>query len=265
MFETSPIGMCAVTVDGTVVRTNDAVRNVLGGDASSILDVGVVATERDALAKALRAVADGTERMFRRELHSRDRWLEISGIRMHGGAGDVMLHVVDVTERHRRETISREPAERDPVTGLPNRLAFHEFLRRRLATDPAGTLLLLNLEGFKTVNDARGQRGDQVLLAVAKTLRAAIAETDVAARIGSETFALLVGSPSLAKSALGPMLTRRVGVVATAAAGTTMTASIGIVDLATGATAEALIENADRAMRARGPLPPPRPRIAAFA
>jgi diguanylate cyclase (GGDEF)-like protein/PAS domain S-box-containing protein len=244
--------MCAVMVDGTIVRSNDAVRKVLGTETSSILDLAVRQPEREALALGLRAIADGSERMFRREVRSAERWIEISGIRMHGGTGDVMLHIVDVTERHRREEALRELAERDPLTGLHNRLAFHDILRHHLANGATGTLMLLDLDGFKGVNDTRGhQAGDQVLIAVANTLRESIAEADVAARLGGDEFALLIASEWAGRTALGMMLTRRIGVAATVAAGgMTVSASIGMVELASGATAESLIEDADRAMYA---------------
>ena len=252
MFESSPIGMCAVLVDGTVVRINDALRAVLGDGTSSILDLAMTAADRDGLAQSLLAVAAGTERMFRRELRSGPRWLEISGIRMHGGTGDVMLHVVDVSERHRREDTLREMAERDPMTGLHNRMAFSDVLRARLATEPVGSVMLLDLDGFKTVNDTYGhQRGDQVIVAVANALRTSIGENDVAARLGGDEFAILITSEWAGKTALGSMLTRRIGVAATVASrGVNVTASIGIAHIAPGATPESLLADADRAMYA---------------
>lgn len=252
MFESSPIGMCAVLVDGTVLRINDALRAVLGDGTSSILDLAMTGTDRDALAQSLRSVVAGAERMFRREVRSAQRWLEISGVAMHGGSGDLMLHVVDVSERHRREDTLREMAERDPLTSLHNRVAFADVLRKRLATQPTGTLMMLDLDGFKNVNDTHGhQRGDQVIVAVANALRASLGEDDVAARLGGDEFAVLIASEWAGKTALGMILTRRIGVAATVAAGgLNVSASIGIVHLVRGATPESLLADADRAMYA---------------
>jgi diguanylate cyclase (GGDEF)-like protein/PAS domain S-box-containing protein len=252
MFESSPMGMCAVLRDGTLLRANEAFRDQFGEGAHSILDVPASGNDRETLARSLLAVVEGVETMFRLEVATRSErvpWVEISGIAMRGATGDAMLHVLDVTERHRRETALREQARRDPLTGLHNRLAFAEVLRSRLATAPVGTLLFIDLDNFKNVNDTRGhKRGDDVLIAVAGALQASIEGSEVA-RLGGDEFAMLVPSAAPVKMNIGAMLNRRIAVAATVAAGgLPVTASIGMVQLRHGATPESLLEDADRAM-----------------
>ncbi|WP_151776432.1 GGDEF domain-containing protein, partial [Acinetobacter bereziniae] len=85
-------------------------------------------------------------------------------------------------------------ALQDPLTGLPNRRAVHEFIMRatRMA-DPAGmALLLLDLDRFKPVNDLRGHdAGDLLLRAVAHRLRQICPEDAMVARLGGDEFVVV--------------------------------------------------------------------------
>ncbi len=85
----------------------------------------------------------------------------------------------------------------DPLTGLANRRAFDsEFAPAALHAETAGTtlsLLLVDIDRFKTVNDTEGhQAGDRVLVAAASILRGAVRRADVVARIGGDEFAVLL-------------------------------------------------------------------------
>lgn len=85
----------------------------------------------------------------------------------------------------------------DPLTGLANRRAFDsEFAPAALHAEAAGTtlsLLLVDIDRFKTVNDTEGhQAGDRVLVAAASILRGAVRRADVVARIGGDEFAVLL-------------------------------------------------------------------------
>lgn len=254
MFDSAPFGMCSVLTDGTVVRSNPAFREMLGGDASSLLGL-VGPSDRVTVERALRSIASGAETMFRLDVPvqaASERWLELSGVAMRGGTGDVMVHVIDVTDRHLRERDLLRLAEHDQMTGLLNRASFHRAVGERLAARAGGTLVMVDLDGFKAVNDSRGhQVGDQVLIAVAKTLRESVDERDAVARLGGDEFALLLGSEAVGTTALGTMLIRRVSVSASVAAGRQgITASIGFARLTPDATAEELFAAADRALYA---------------
>jgi diguanylate cyclase (GGDEF)-like protein len=94
----------------------------------------------------------------------------------------------------RRQALLREhEALHDSLTGLPNRSAFLAALDRALAEQLHGTVVLLDLDGFKAVNDTHGHAtGDALLSAVAARLRAGLRRGEVAARLGGDEFALLL-------------------------------------------------------------------------
>lgn len=89
-----------------------------------------------------------------------------------------------------------EMSIRDPLTGLFNRRHFDAALRQAIADADAGAapfaVLLMDLDRFKPVNDRYGHAaGDALLVAVAQAIHGVLRETDVAARIGGDEFAII--------------------------------------------------------------------------
>lgn len=90
----------------------------------------------------------------------------------------------------------REIARHDPLTGIANRKAFTELagaiLLRARGDKHCGAVLMLDLDGFKPINDRFGHlAGDQVLTTLAERLEATARATDVVARLGGDEFAIL--------------------------------------------------------------------------
>lgn len=89
----------------------------------------------------------------------------------------------------------RRIARIDPLTGLENRRAFHEYLSTMIA--PSGgrkaTLLYLDLDQFKAVNDQHGhEAGDVLLIEVARRIRSAVRARDRVFRLGGDEFAVVI-------------------------------------------------------------------------
>jgi len=121
----------------------------------------------------------------------------MSGIVFAGLALAAYLVIVwDLRERRQLAARVQEQANHDPLTQLPNRRFFEQWLGYSLAQarrDGAPlALLFLDLDGFKAVNDRHGHKaGDELLVEIARRLRQTVRESDMLARLGGDEFALL--------------------------------------------------------------------------
>ncbi len=107
--------------------------------------------------------------------------------------------IQDITERHDLEQRLRHQARTDDLTQLANRAEFHRVLDARLrearAADGDVAVLLIDLDGFKGVNDVLGHAaGDAVLHRVADRLRAACIDGCFPARLGGDEFAVVMSA-----------------------------------------------------------------------
>jgi diguanylate cyclase (GGDEF)-like protein len=103
----------------------------------------------------------------------------------------------ELTELARREAQVREFAYHDELTGLPNRRLLLDRLKQAMAQaarqDKQVVLLLLDLDGFKSVNDRLGHAGgDKLLQGVAKRLSDGIRGADTACRYGGDEFLIML-------------------------------------------------------------------------
>jgi diguanylate cyclase (GGDEF)-like protein/PAS domain S-box-containing protein len=108
----------------------------------------------------------------------------------------------DITERRELETELKRLAVTDPLTGVWNRRHGEELLSADLGQAHRDgrslSLLILDVDHFKAINDTRGhQAGDRVLVEVGQRLMAACRETDMVARWGGEEFVVLLRDCSL--------------------------------------------------------------------
>ncbi len=107
----------------------------------------------------------------------------------------VVLLAVDAYVQESQRVLAAR-AIRDPLTGLLNRAAFDDALERAVAEAARygpPSLLLVDLDGFKDVNDTLGHlAGDDVLVHVAKLLTDSVRDGDVVARLGGDEFAVLL-------------------------------------------------------------------------
>ncbi len=104
----------------------------------------------------------------------------------------------DITDRYIQEKESRRQAERDHLTGLYNRQGVENRLRQHLGRrggEEDMTLFMLDLDGFKQINDTYGHDvGDTILVKVAKRLLESCRATDTVARWGGDEFVVILYS-----------------------------------------------------------------------
>ena len=160
------------------------------------------------LEPAYRAALEGRESAFELPHGDRDHLHRVVPVRNRAGsvvAG--MLVAQDITDRKTREHRLRQWANRDGLTGLWNRERLLEevdrFLHeRRRRDDGAGSLLYVDLDGFKAVNDSYGHAaGDDLLRAVAHAIEGRVRYSDTVARIGGDEFAVLLPGATPAQAA----------------------------------------------------------------
>ena len=110
----------------------------------------------------------------------------------------VLVSFTDITEQHNAHQRFAHQATHDLVTGLPNRAYVLEVVTDAIKSDEhrLGALLFIDLDKFKTINDALGHRvGDNVLQITAQRLRRALRPDDVVGRVGGDEFVALLAAP----------------------------------------------------------------------
>jgi diguanylate cyclase (GGDEF)-like protein/excisionase family DNA binding protein len=146
-------------------------------------------------------------------------------------------------------------AQSDDLTGLLNHGTFQDWLSRSVGSQEPFSLIMLDLDDFKSVNDELGhQAGDRLLAEIARAIEAAGRESDRVFRYGGDEFALILPGTD-ASSALGVAERVRAAIGALGEAGTTWAAagmpvsvSIGVATFPRdGLTAEEILLAADRA------------------
>lgn len=179
--------------------------DLLGG---SLLE-HVAPRQRDAVAKALGFLAEQPGLVHTIELHLRPRDGRVRLVEAvcqnlldDADVGGLVWNGRDVTERRSLEDELTRQALHDPLTGLPNRALLLARLAELLGDpDREVAVLLIDLDGFKSVNDTLGHpAGDELLRIAARRLLGCLREEDTAARLGGDEFAVIVaaGGPEFA-------------------------------------------------------------------
>ncbi|GIF13456.1 putative bifunctional diguanylate cyclase/phosphodiesterase [Actinoplanes teichomyceticus] len=152
-----------------------------------------------------------------------------------------------LVERQESERRLRYEATHDALTGLANRALFREWLDAALPCGDA-TVLLVDLDDFKTVNDSLGHDiGDQLLVAFAETLCGAVGGDGRVVRLGGDEFAVLMTGPAGPGDAMAQRIVRAFDAPISAHQ-LLVHASAGIATAAAGTAASALLREADVAL-----------------
>lgn len=213
VIETVPDGIAAFDTDDRLVLFNQAYKECfpvsaeaihIGSEFATILKAGLekgeyhlhknTAEARDTWLRARIKAHRNPGRKIVQAL-SDGRWIQIQERR--SASGHIVGTRTDITDLKRSEAAIKYHAEHDPLTGLLNRSVLgtrlSEAVSGAVRSAQAGALLVLDLDGFKTVNDTMGHSaGDMLLVAVAGRLNDALRRSDTIMRLGGDEFAIIL-------------------------------------------------------------------------
>jgi diguanylate cyclase (GGDEF)-like protein/PAS domain S-box-containing protein len=178
-------------------------------------------------------------------------WLHVVATDLRGNpsVGGIVWNGRDITDSRRLQDELRHQATHDALTGLANRL----LLQERVRETPPGTaisMLLIDLDGFKQVNDEHGHHaGDQVLVTAAGRISTVLGRSGTVARLGGDEFAVLLpgADPDRARVLADLIAAAVAEPIEVPGAVVTVGASVGVA-AGSPAEAERLMRDADEAM-----------------
>lgn len=215
LYEHAPCGYQSLDQQGLVIRMNQTLLDWLGYRRDELVgklhfrDLLTPASQQ-VFAEHFPSLLDsGQLHDCRLDLQRHDGTVlpvSISANVIRDGAGrfvSTRASVVDITEQRRLQQELEQQAQTDALTGLCNRRHFYTLGRRELArcarTGAPLSLLMLDIDHFKSVNDSHGhETGDQALVALAGACAPELRENDVLARLGGEEFAVLLPDTGIA-------------------------------------------------------------------
>lgn len=250
--------IAVLDADGVIVGVNDAWRRFAAANGATSATAFVGTNYLSACGPAEEATA-GIQALLRGELdqlaieypcHSAEeqRWFMLRASRLSGGA--VVAHE-NITERKLMEEALRILSRTDSLTGVTNRrhffeLAEHEFAVATRYRQPL-SVILLDLDHFKRINDTHGhQAGDELLKGAAQLVRGHLRDADLFARYGGEEFIVLLPHTPAADALA---VTERIRQDLAARLPVTMSSGIAGI-LAADDTLDRLISRADQALYA---------------
>lgn len=265
LAEHAPVGIFMSEAGARLGFVNARFAEILGQDEASLVGTDwldcVHPADQPGLYEAIESVLGGSTSELSVRLASqgeRQQWVHLrlapttTAARSAGFIGTAE----DVTDRRAGEERLAYQARHDVLTGLVNRRRLAEVLAELLGSqrhrDHRFALLLLDLDGFKDVNDSRGhEAGDRILVEVAHRLQRAARHFDVLARVAGDEFVVVlqdVDSPMTAEAAGRRFLESLAPPFLVDGAELPLSASIGIALAGPGDTPESLLRTADQAM-----------------
>ncbi|GIF05960.1 putative bifunctional diguanylate cyclase/phosphodiesterase [Actinoplanes siamensis] len=243
----SPSALGVFGADPTGVRLPDVIhpgdRERLDGVLAAVRGGDLGEQQLD-----FRAVnARGTDLLL--ELHCRD-------LRADRSVAGLVITMRDVTERRKLENELIHQAFHDAMTGLANRVLFHDRLEHALARSARDGsvvgVLFIDLDDFKIVNDTLGHAvGDQLLIEVANRIAGSLRADDTAARLGGDEFAALIENvrdPLAVEDTANRILTALASPIETDAKPLYAMTSIGITTTLEATDGDELLRQADLAL-----------------
>jgi diguanylate cyclase (GGDEF)-like protein/PAS domain S-box-containing protein len=220
ILETTTEWIWEIDVTGRHTYSNPAVRKILGYEAEEVVGRNrlefIHPDDREDAAVTL------SDYFLRRRTgwngwtlrwphkNGTDRWLESNAVPIFDAERNLVGYRGadrDITERKELEQELARRALYDSLTELPNRVLFHDRLEHVLAgalrEGRSIAVLMIDLDGFKAINDTFGHAiGDQLLVQASRRIQGCLRPADTAARLGGDEFAVLLDGASPSDSVL---------------------------------------------------------------
>ena len=265
LVEQSPQAI-VLHVDGRVMYANPTCATMLGF-AEPEMVIGaplfrfVTIDSAPRLMESLGSLGRSTSRaltcecQFKRVNDSRLLQVEVTSVPVtHDGRAGVISILHDVTERKQLEDQLAHQAFHDPLTNLANRVLFRDrvehSIQRSSGAASVPSVLLIDLDNFKAVNDGLGHSaGDWLLIEVADRLLACLRPADTVARLGGDEFAVLIDDQCDDAGAVADCILEAFRVpFAVHGTDIVVTMSIGIAPVLQHQGADEVLRNADLAL-----------------
>lgn len=268
-FDHAAIGMALVAPDGTWLRVNNSLCDLLGYSAQELMsktfqDITYPEDLDEDLVYVNQMLAGSIDsyQMEKRYFHKDGRLINVLlSVSLVWESDDKPLFFIsqiqDITRRKQLEDELAQLAQKDALTQVANRRYFMEHATREMTRgdrfrEPQ-SILMIDIDHFKRVNDTYGHDvGDQVLISIATGCSNALREFDIFGRLGGEEFgALLLNTDAEAAQTLAERLRARAEeiVVETEKGPVRVTVSIGLVSfLGGGEPIESRLKTADAAL-----------------
>jgi diguanylate cyclase (GGDEF)-like protein/PAS domain S-box-containing protein len=213
-------GMLLMDLDGRIIDSNPAIQTLLGYNHDELdghRTSEFVHPDDRSLGRSAyrRMIADGGSSMrLQHRFVGRDGevlWVDVSASVVRNSDGRESFSVAmiqDVTQRNKAEAalvsqaaLNQHQALHDALTGLANRTLFRnridQAVTARRQTDGHAAVMVIDLDGFKEINDSMGHAaGDDLLVELGRRLDAALRTSDTAARLGGDEFGVLLPDAS---------------------------------------------------------------------
>jgi diguanylate cyclase (GGDEF)-like protein/PAS domain S-box-containing protein len=209
-FDNAPIGIALVAPDGTWLKVNRALTEILGYQEDELVqtnyksvifpeDLGLTMMKIGEVFSGVSA----SSQMEHRYLHKNGRtvwasWSVSAAGESVSGNPNLIFQMQDITDKKEAEERLHHDATHDALTGLANRALFMRQLAsalRKTQSRPGYnvSILFIDLDRFKNINDSLGHLfGDRLLVAISERLRECLRPTDMVARLGGDEFVILV-------------------------------------------------------------------------
>jgi diguanylate cyclase (GGDEF)-like protein/PAS domain S-box-containing protein len=219
-FANAPMGVALCAIDGALLDVNRFLATMLGRSSGELRGMSIAElTHPEDVAGGIEArdrlvlVPGRPVRYECRLLHADGHAVPVQTTAAWAepdtpdGEPHIVVFIEDITDRKVLEAQLVHRSLHDPLTGLPNRILYrdrllHALERGRRESTPT-CVLVIDLDGFKAVNDQHGHAvGDTVLVSFADRLRSVLRASDTAARLGGDEFSIVCENTDPAEAAV---------------------------------------------------------------